>query len=142
LADYETAVHVVQALRRQRTDAWLDIQGVGLERRADDAILQAMSHSAVVVLMLSRRSLQRPWVQAEIAHALRQRLPLFVLLLDGCPVPPWVGAAPIFDLSRGPATALTGLARAVATAPRPWRMRGGRGTVKTAARPPVVQRMK
>lgn len=85
--DHERMAALVDALRDQQLDLWVDVNGL----RAGDAWLEGLEKqldacSGVLVLM-SSSARQSDWVKREILYALERRKPIFIARYDEVPLP-------------------------------------------------------
>lgn len=98
VADGEAAAQITTLLRRSGLNAWRDVDGVRLRAKHDREILSAIEEAFVVVLVLSHRAAARPWVRAEIAHALARGTRVVVIRIGPCDIPDWAGPSTVVDI--------------------------------------------
>ena len=105
--DTATADSLCAALERAGIPCWLAPRDVRPGDFYADAIVQAITHCRVLILLLSQAASESPHVMREVERASSKKRPIVTFRIDTAPLPPgleyFLSASQWLDASSGPA---------------------------------------
>lgn len=121
-ADNAAAKAIVEGLRSQDLNVWLDADELRPGDRWAESIRAAISASAYFLLLLSKHSVRSPWMDHEIEAVLKELqsrdVTFLPVLLEDCDIPPSLAMYQWFDMRSGIEENLEKLAEALRFTPK------------------------
>ncbi|HEY9621175.1 MAG TPA: TIR domain-containing protein [Crinalium sp.] len=121
-ADRVAAKAIVEGLRLQHLDVWLDADELCPGDHWAESIRAAISASAYFLLLLSKHSVNSPWMDHEIEAVLKELqsrgITFLPILLEDCDIPLSLAGYQWFDMRSGIQENLERLAEALGSTPK------------------------